>query len=81
MLPKANSDSDGNKKELSAFVGRGTKANMSHSFVDGGLDGEIQLAEIARCLRSLKSNMTGGSDGLVGELMKYGEMGMVDLLC
>ena len=54
-------------------------SNMSHS-VDGDLDGEIEQAEIARCLRSLKNNKTGGSDGLVGELMKYGGMRMIDLL-
>ena len=29
--------------------------------------------------RKLK-NKTGGSDGIVGELLKYGESGMVDLL-
>ena len=34
-------------------------------------------AEIARCLHSLK---TGGSDELVGELLKYGGSGMVNLL-
>ena len=43
---------------------------MSHSCVDGVLDGP---AEIARC-------KTGGSDGLVGELMKYGGMRMVNML-
>ena len=36
--------------------------------------------EIARCLHSLKNNKTGGSDGLVGELLNYGGSGMVDLL-
>ena len=30
--------------------------------------------------RKLKNNKTGGSDGLVGELLKYGGSGMVDLL-
>ena len=29
---------------------------------------------------SLKNNKTGGSDGLVGELLKYGGSGMVNLL-
>ena len=28
----------------------------------------------------LKNNKTGGSDGLVGELLKYGGVGMVNLL-
>ena len=30
--------------------------------------------------RKLKNNKTGGSDGIVGELLKYGGSGMVDLL-
>ena len=36
--------------------------------------------EIEKCVCKLKNNKTGGSDGLVGELLKYGEGGMVDLL-
>ena len=35
---------------------------------------------IAQCLRKIKNNKTGGSDGLVGELLKYGGEGMVLLL-
>ena len=46
---------------------------------DSVLDREIEPAEIARCLHSLKNNKTGGSDGLVGELLKYGGSGMVNL--
>ena len=33
------------------------------------LDKRIEKAEIANCLRKLKNNKTGGSDGLVGELL------------
>ena len=47
---------------------------------DNILDREIDSAEISRCLRRLKNNKTGGSDGLVGKLLKYGGSGMVDLL-
>ena len=32
------------------------------------------------CVRKLKNNKTGGSDGLVGELLKYGGSGMIYLL-
>ena len=53
---------------------------MSSACEDSVLDREIEPAEIARCLHSLKNNMTGGSDGLVGELLKYGGSGMVNLL-
>ena len=44
---------------------------------DPVLDREIELQEIARCVRKLKNNKTGGSDGLVGE---YGGSGMIHLL-
>ena len=53
---------------------------MSVDCEDNILDREIDSAEISRCLRKLKNNKTGGSDGLVGELLKYGGSGMVDLL-
>ena len=50
---------------------------MSVACEDNILDREIDSAEISRCLRKLKNNKTGGSDGLVGELLKYGGSGMV----
>ena len=31
------------------------------------------------CVQKLKHNKTGGSDGLVRELLKYGVSGMIDL--
>ena len=34
-------------------------------------DAFLEKAEIAKCLRKLKNNKTGGSDGLVGELLKH----------
>ena len=43
---------------------------------DPVLDREIELHEIEKCVRKLKNNKTGGSDGLVGELLKYGGSGM-----
>ena len=53
---------------------------MSGSCDDAFLDKGIEKAEIAECLKKLKNNKTGGSDGLVGELLKYGGSGMVCLL-
>ena len=32
------------------------------------------------CVRKLMNNKTGGSGGLVGELLKYSGSGMIDLL-
>ena len=43
---------------------------------DETLDREI---EIVKCIRRLRNNKTGSSDGLVGELLKYGGSGMVYL--
>ena len=50
---------------------------MSNACEDSVLDREIEPAEIARCL---KNHKTGGNDGFVGELLKYGGSGMVNLL-
>ena len=46
--------------------------NMSNACEDS------VLIEPARCLHSLKNNKTGGSDGFVSELLKYGGSGMVN---
>ena len=53
---------------------------MSESCEDDRLDIAIEKSEIVKCIRKLKNNKTGGSDGLVGELLKYGGSGMVCLL-
>ena len=47
---------------------------------DEYLDGELRKVEIEKCICKSKNNKTGGSDGLVGELLKYGGVGMVNLL-
>ena len=44
------------------------------------MDRKIDLNEISRCVRKLINNKTGGSDGLVGELLKYGGSAIVNLL-
>ena len=55
-------------------------SSVSKAYVDRVLDKEIEREEIAVCVRKLKNNKTGGRDGLVGELLKYGGSGMIDLL-
>ena len=55
-------------------------SSLSEEVTDSLLDKEIEKGEIAKCLRNLKNSKTGGSDGIVGELLKYGGSGMVDLL-
>ena len=52
-------------------------SSLSEEVTDSLLDKEIEKGEIAKCLRNLK---IGGSDRIVGKLLKYGGSGMVDLL-
>ena len=67
---------DGNwKQEVDSEVKECHRCSVEHD--DPVLDREIELQEIARCVRKLKNNKTGGSDGLVGELLKYGGSGMI----
>ena len=53
---------------------------LSEEVAESVLDKEIKKGEIEKCLRNLKNSMTGGSDGIVGELLKYRGSGMVYLL-
>ena len=55
-------------------------SSLSEEVTDSLLDKEIEKGEITKCLRNLKNSKTGGSDGIVGELIKYGGSGMVHLL-
>ena len=55
-------------------------SSLSEEAGDAFLDKEIEKGDIAKCVRKLKNNNTGSSDGIVGELLKYGGSGMVDLL-
>ena len=64
---------DANWKEVEDNV---LMVSLSDEVADALLDKEIEKGEI----KNLKNSKTGGSDGIVGELPKYGESGMVDLL-
>ena len=55
-------------------------SSLSEEVADALLGKEIEKGEIAKCLRNLKNRKTGGSDGIVGKLLKYRGSGMVDLL-
>ena len=55
-------------------------SKVSDMYDGAVLDRPIEKEEIAQCIRRLKNNKTGGNDGLVGELLKYGGAAMVDLL-
>ena len=66
------------KEEVEDSVGG--YSSLSEEAGDAFLDKEVEKGEIAKCVRKLKNNKTGGIDGIVGELLKYGGSGMVDLL-
>ena len=55
-------------------------SSLSEEATDSLLDKEIEKGDIAKCLRNLKNSKTGGSARIVGELLKYGGLEMVDLL-
>ena len=81
LLSKMSVDSEFDadwKEEVEDSVGG--YSSLSEEVGDAFLDKEIEKGEIAKCVRKLKNNKTGGSDGIVGELLKYGGSGMVDLL-
>ena len=64
------------KLEVEEKVLEYSKQNLE----DLDLDKEIEELEIVRCIKKLLNNKTGGGDGIVGELLKYGGVGMVKLL-
>ena len=66
------------KPEMDSKVNECHRCSVEHD--DPVFDREIELHEIARCVSKLKKNKTGGSDGLVGELLKYGGSGMLHKL-
>ena len=75
-----DSDFDANwKEEVGSKVS--SYGSMSEPCEDDCLDIAIEKGEIVKCIRKPKNNKTGGSDGLVGELLKYGGSGMVCFSC
>ena len=55
-------------------------STLSSLDYDEDLDMEIDGAEIMHCVHKLKNNKTGGNDGFVGEMFKYGGCGMVEVI-
>ena len=74
-----SSDFDSNWKEA---VERKVSmcSTLSEVCEDEALDEGIEKEEIAKWIRKLKNKKTGGSDSVVGELLKYGGSSMVYLL-
>ena len=54
--------------------------SLSEMHQDEVLDREKQRAGFWKCIYKLKNSKTSGNDGLVGQLLKYGVLGMVYLL-
>ena len=47
---------------------------------NGNLDQPITLAEVNYVVKAIKNNKSAGSDGIVGELIKYGGNAMCEML-
>ena len=50
----------------------------SHS--NGMLDQPITLAEVSHVVKAIKNIKSAGSDGIAGELIKYGDKPMCEML-
>ena len=59
------------------MLGKRKLSNVSEWNEDEVLNQVMDRNERAQCLRKIKNNKTGGSDGFVGELLKYGGERMV----
>ena len=80
LLSKMSVDSEFDadwKEEVDDSVGG--YSSLSEEARDAFLEKEREKVKL-QCARKLKNNKTGSSDGIVGELLKYGGCGMVDLL-
>ena len=73
LLSKMSVDSvfDADWKEEVEDNVNGYYNSLSEEVADFVLDKEIEKGEIAKCPRNLKNSKTGGSDRIVGELLKY----------
>ena len=47
---------------------------------NGMLDQPITMAEVRHVIKTIKNNKSAGSDGIVGELIKYGGKPMCEML-
>ena len=68
------------RRRLRIIVHVNGYSSLSEKVADSLLDKEIEKGDFAKCHRNLKKSKTGGSDGIIGKLLKYDGSGMVHLL-
>ena len=72
------------KEEVHVSTCNSVKDFEARSFRDshsiGVLDQLITLAEVSHVVKAIKNNKSAGSDGIVGELIKYGGKPMCEML-
>ena len=68
------------KEEVSNSVKLFESISFQDSHSSGILDQTITLAEVKYVVKAIKNNKSAGSDGIVGELIKYGGKPMYEML-
>ena len=68
------------KEEVSNSVKLFEAMSFCDSHFNGMLDQTITLAEVSHVVKAIKNNKAAGSDGIVGELIKYGGKPMCEML-
>ena len=68
------------KEEVSNSVKDFEAMSFRDSHSNGVLDQPITLAEVSHVVKAIKNNKSAGSDGIVGELIKYGGKPMCEML-
>ena len=68
------------KEEVSSSVKNFEAMSFRDSQSNGMLDQPITLAEVSHVVKAIKNNKSAGSDGIVGELIKYGGKPMSEML-
>ena len=68
------------KEEVSNSVKDFEAMSFRDSHSNGVLDQPITLAEVSHVVKAIKNNKSAGSDGIVGELIKYGGKAMCEML-
>ena len=68
------------KEEVSSSVKNFEAMSFQDPHSNGMMDQPITLAEVSHVVKAIKNNKSAGSDGIVGELIKYGGEPMCEML-
>ena len=76
----AKSFDDSWKEKVSNSIKHFESMSFLDSHSNGMMDQPITLAEVSCVVKAIKNNKSAGSDGIVGELIKYGGEPMCEML-